>query len=154
MAATTLVESRIEQGEKLLRLLDDADLKIYAAYWMLSEESESWILNFASKKLSVLGLRGSYGRLQSVLLESEVDIPLHAMHVLDPADRYLNLLTSSVRVDNSRVTFSNNVIDGIRLPEMVIYRATRPVSTRLKGPSQTAKPSGRFTPAAKKQKVR
>lgn len=44
MAARALVESEIDQGARLLNALDEAEIPIEVAYWMLSPEWGDWWL--------------------------------------------------------------------------------------------------------------
>lgn len=67
-------------------------------------------------------------------------MPLHLIALVESNDPYLKLLQVAIKVDNGRITFSNNVINGVQIPDSVILRLKdRPAK------KPTAKPTLRPT---------
>jgi hypothetical protein len=152
MAATALVDTLFENGVKLVEALDQANLDVYAAYWMYSDESESWTFNIGSRLLSANGPQGAYRAINNVLTENHIDIPLHTIVVVAADDHIVRLMRGAFRFDGTnRIPFTNNVVNGVRMPEMVILRFTEPVvahSKELKtdrGPRKPPISAGRLT---------
>jgi hypothetical protein len=147
MAATALVDTLFEDGKKLLAALDEADLKVYAAYWMFSEDSESWTFNVASNLLAATGPQSAYRAVRDILSESHIDIPLHAIVVVPSDDRVLLLMSGAIQVAGvSRLSFSNNVINGVQMPDMVILRMLTSSEPLRTVPKTRSYHSGRVTP--------
>lgn len=67
MAKTVLVSPDIDKGSKILRILDDAGLKVTVALWAFLPDYEDWRLILSSRKFDAAGPTGGYGLLHDTL---------------------------------------------------------------------------------------
>lgn len=67
MAKTILVGPDIENGAKILQILDDAGLRVNIALWAFLPDYEDWRLIFSGRKFDAAGLKGAYGLFHDTL---------------------------------------------------------------------------------------
>jgi len=67
MYKTALVERDLSQGAEIVRILDEAGLRIKVALWVNLDEFNDWRLVLASKEFDKAGPREKYGLLHRVL---------------------------------------------------------------------------------------
>jgi hypothetical protein len=107
MAHPALVNMDVLQGERIVRLLDDAQLKLSLALWLLVEEYADWRFALASKDLDRLSPFEQIKRVKDILRESlDVEhIPtLWIMNTQEPFPRNLHkLFGKAKRVEGMRL---------------------------------------------------
>jgi hypothetical protein len=144
MADATLVERDLSAGREVMSALEDAGFPFFAALWLLRSETQEWSLYIGSPEVDRYGPHAAYTKLQRILEEHQSPIPLRAISLVGTADSLLRLLGTAVSVDGpSEVRFTNNVINGVLIPDAVIYRLRLP--TAVSG-SESAKSKSRPTP--------
>ncbi|MBM4026393.1 MAG: hypothetical protein FJ280_13470 [Planctomycetes bacterium] len=67
MDKPTLVENDYKAGEALVRALDQAGVKVQAAFWLYLPESDEWRLYLALPEVAQRGPREAYERIQTIL---------------------------------------------------------------------------------------
>jgi hypothetical protein len=67
MGQALLVNLDLDLGAKILRILDQADLKVRVALWVHLEEYTDWRLVFASRRFDDAGILGGYSLLNRAL---------------------------------------------------------------------------------------
>jgi hypothetical protein len=125
MGKTILVDKSIEQGKRLLEILDDKELDTKAALWFYYPESEEWRLILALPMVDKNGTKASYGRIQSILSKesSLSDLSLRDISVASPNDKLITLLSKAIQYDgNEGIDFSGNTINGTYIEKAYIYR--------------------------------
>lgn len=151
MADAALVETEMSAGRELVMALDAASFPAFAALWLLRPESDEWRFYIGSPLVDVEGRHAAYSRLQTILEEADVHLPLRVVTLVGTTDPLLQLLMTAVAVEGiSQIRFQNNTISGVLIPDAVIYRLRRPGT--LPGPAGMEPPSAaRTKPAATKR---
>lgn len=67
MDKAVLVNIDLEAGSEILRILDNADLKVAVALWVYLPEYGDWRIVFSSRKFDVAGPLDGYGLLHDAL---------------------------------------------------------------------------------------
>lgn len=124
-----LVDHDIAVGRALLRQLDEHNIAIDAALWLLDPEAEQWRLVLATPLLKKLGRRETYKRLQPVLKEflERSDLGVDDVTVVSPQDPLIQGLARTVSTPGSpsvsSIRLTGNIIDGRLIPDAHVYRA-------------------------------
>ena len=125
MAAAILVDSDVEMGRELLRILDETKFPVTAAAWIFFPDFEEWRLVIRTPKAEK--------NLQQALLELAVSLDergdlrrrldLSRVRLVPPKDKMLAAMGSVVRVEGtSNIRFTRNVINGVVVDDALIYR--------------------------------
>jgi hypothetical protein len=125
MADAILVNSDIDAGRDLVRILDEASFPITGAAWIYFPDLEEWRLVVRTPKAA--------GNLHEALLEvaraldAKGDlrkrIDLARVKLVPPGDRMLEAIGKVMKVDGlGAVRFSRNVVNGIYIDDALIYR--------------------------------
>ena len=125
MAAAVLVDSDVEMGRELLRILDETKFPVTAAAWIFFPDIEEWRLVIRTPKAEK--------NLQQALLELAVSLDergdlrrrldLSRVRLVPPKDKMLAAMGSVVRVEGtSNIRFARNVINGVVVDDALIYR--------------------------------
>ncbi len=126
MVDLILSDDRIEAGEALIQQLDDADVKVDAALWLYSSDTERWKLVLSLPEIISLGPKAAYSEVQKGLtqLSNGRRISLNDVVVARPQEPMLKLLRKVVRTGPgiSRLRFTGNVVDGQMIDDALIYR--------------------------------
>ena len=116
----------IEEGKKLLKLLDQSELKIVSAFWYYRSESEVYRLAIVTPFFEKYGPRRTYEKIQSVLRSNpEIAIVLNeisAMGPNDPLNRGLRTLLANGAPELSGERITQSVVDGIYIDDAYLYR--------------------------------
>ena len=125
MAAAILVDSDVEMGRELLRILDETKFPVTAAAWIFFPDIEEWRLVIRTPKAEK--------NLQQALLELAVSLDergdlrrrldLSRVRLVPPKDKLLAAMGSVVRVEGtSDIRFTRNVINGVVVDDALTYR--------------------------------
>jgi len=132
--------------------LDSARFPAFAALWLLRPESTEWTFYLGSPLVDIDGRHAAYSRLQTILEDSDVHVPLRAITLVGTADPLLQLLATAVAVEGgSEVRFQNSTINGVLIPDAVIYRLQRPGAFPDTVGTESGPSSGRTKPARTKR---
>lgn len=122
----TLSEERIKAGENLLRQLDAADVHVDAALWFYFPDNENWKLILSLPRFIKQGPKLAYRRVQKALskLGDDFAISLYDVSIAKPNDPLFQLLKTATKTGPgiSHIRFSNNVINGQLIEDVLIYR--------------------------------
>lgn len=108
MANGTLVNIDVEQGKKIIKVLDSAKLKVSVALWLLSPDYEDYRLVLAARRFDVQGSWKSYEAIHEALKKSGIAVentpPLLVLRMTDPFVRSLrNLFSRAESVEGMRL---------------------------------------------------
>jgi len=127
MVATTLTKEMIDSGGALVRKLDEQDLNPDAAFWLYSTETQEWKLVIVEFKMSKVGPKGIYKKIQDTISTSKEDMPdmsLDSVALAKPDAPIVALLKKAIHTGPgiSGIRFQNNVINGTVIEDAYIYR--------------------------------
>ena len=123
MVTTSLVTEPDRATAKLVEYLDDHGFPLDAVFWMLDPESEIWHLYLASSVVARYGPRRAYQLAREALVNTEVEIPLAQIKVIEPSSPLLRNLRSAITVSTlSWVPFRNNTVNGTFIKDAVLLR--------------------------------
>lgn len=126
MVSTSLVNTQIEDGEKIVRQLDTDEFAVDAALWFFDTQKEKWILYIASPLVGSIGPRKSYDKLRESLdrMENKLKTPALEISLIKPEHDILQTLKLVIKTgpEISRIRFTGNVINGIPIEDALIYR--------------------------------
>jgi hypothetical protein len=114
-----------EKGAAILRMLDDAGLKISVALWVYLPEYEDWRMVLSSRKFDSVSLPKAYGLLHDALdaagLSLEKTPPVMIMALSDPFIRSLRRIFGKAKsVDGMR--FGGQTIGDRFVDDAYVYR--------------------------------
>lgn len=126
MDKTTLVERDIEEGERLIRTLDSANIPVEAALWFYMAENDRWRLLIATPLVDEKGPREAYATIRRAIEQmlSSLAIRLSQISVVSPDDDLVQLLRAAIQTGPSisGIRFTGNVINGVFIDDAYIYR--------------------------------
>lgn len=122
----TLTEQMKKDGADLIAALDDMDVDISAAFWSYFSDFDDWKLLISMPKEK--GPTQSYKTVQKALHSNHrhINIEIDQISVIKPDTPIIGLLRSAVSTGPgiSSIRFSNNVIKGQMIEDVLIYRIT------------------------------
>ncbi len=127
MVITELTKELIEAGKKLIEELDSAKINVKAALWIYSQDTESWKLIIAIPGIDETGPRSAYRKIQQILTKTENldELSLEDIVIVSPKKfDLLSFLRSVFKTGKkvSHIRLSNVIINGILIPDLLIYR--------------------------------
>ena|SRR2546422_937012 len=126
MAASTLVEQDITDGERVVKALDKSGLQVQSAFWYYYPETDKWLLFIATPTVDEEGPTGTYSRVQRTLakISPEPALSLKDISVVSPNHELVQLLRTAIRTGpgTSHVRFSRNTINGVFIADALLYR--------------------------------
>jgi hypothetical protein len=122
-----LTQRMIEAGRGVLDRLDGENLNIVAAFWLLSGETNEWILEISFPEIEKLGPKKSYARIQKTLEQANgqaTTLSLDNIKLVPPSDSLIKLLRAAVRTGTGThgIRFSRNRINDTFIEDAYIYR--------------------------------
>jgi hypothetical protein len=121
-----LVEKDINEGKRLIAVLDKADFQIKGAFWFYLPDSDEWRLYIGTPIEAKLGPIKAYGIIQNELakLSPPIELSLKDISVISPDDELIGLLRIAVRTGPgiSGIRFTRNVINNKFIEDAYIYR--------------------------------
>ncbi|MFN8526030.1 MAG: hypothetical protein U0821_23260 [Chloroflexota bacterium] len=122
MAATTLVDNRLEAGRDVVAVLERAGFDIDCALWLQDDETEAWALVVASTSVETSGARPIYDAfVRSYSTEQQEASGIDRFEVLPTSSQLIRDLKRLVRTGNKLQKLR---IDGITLSG-TMYRTSR-----------------------------
>jgi len=127
MDKTTLVSVDLDKGAQILRILDDAKLKVRAALWLYSPDYEDWRLVLSSPQFDAAGPVQAYGLVHDALEAAGVPLektpPIMILSMISPFVRTLRKIFGKTKsVEGMRLggqTIGDRFVD-----EAYVYRVT------------------------------
>jgi hypothetical protein len=116
----------IDAGEKLLKLLDDTELKVIAAYWVFDLDVGAWRLVFVSPQVRTKGPLRVYMQIFQLLdLDSKLSFLISSDRISIEGPNYtsykelLSAVNSKKELAGVRL---NRVMVGGQLMDLYVYR--------------------------------
>jgi len=108
MDKTLLVSMELEQGSQILRILDEAGLKIKVTLWVVLDEYGDWRLLLCSRRFDELGLGGAIDLVNRALATAGFPIedkpPILILPMSDPFVRSLrHIFGKTSNVEGMRI---------------------------------------------------
>jgi hypothetical protein len=152
MADSALVERQIADGRNLVAALDLNGFSVFAALWLYRAEVAHWLLIVGTTVVDKYGRHAAYEQLQQIMDSTESSLALRDVTLAGSDDPLLLTLASAIHVEGiGEVRFSNNMINGVLIPDALIYRITRPGDASDPAPPrQRPKPTRRTGAPIKK----
>jgi hypothetical protein len=125
MDKPTLVENDYKAGEALVRALDQAGVKVQAAFWLYLPESDEWRLYLALPEVAQRGPREAYETIQTILEQLQLEgLSLTNISAVAPDDNLVKLLRSAIKTGPgiAGIRLRGNVIDSGLIEDAYIYR--------------------------------
>ena len=128
MASEALVESEIEGGLNLVKMLDESDFKVKAALWVYYSDQERWRFVIASEG-GEKEIGENYLKISTLMAKSRSEHPDTQLLSLDKVkltgvmDPIISGLRPVVRIEGlGGVRFSHDVINGVYLEDALVHR--------------------------------
>jgi hypothetical protein len=128
LVRATLSSQEIACGEELLRRIEDAGIKVPAAYWVRDRTAEipSWTIDIVSPEVDKDGPLSLYKKIQK-LITSPTRIPcgmdLNIIEVLGMDYTFFKQLKSAIRSKKSLASVPlSQLVVGNTLVDLFIYR--------------------------------
>ena len=117
MVAKFLVDKQIESGRRLIETLDKQGVRVDAALWVYSPQSDGYRLVIGSGEVDTHGARPLYGKVQEALqcLPEDQRVPVSDIAVT-------GLSTSVVRTLSTAISTPSDTISSIRMTDNVVNR--------------------------------
>lgn len=126
MDRSTLVDSQIKAGRRLLEFLDGEEYPVASALWYYYPDTDDWKLIIGTKRAreNLTTSYAEFSRLLSEFGDNGASIDLSQVKLLSPDDQFLKTLSTAIRVEGiSEVRFSKNRINNIYFDDALIYRS-------------------------------
>ncbi len=125
MDKKTLVNIDIEEGKKVIELLDREDMKITSAFWLYFPEIQEWRLMLATPNVDTVGRKNTYSKILELLNQNEdtIDVPFDAISIISPDQELSNNLRMAAGKGNEiSGRFSGIVVNGTLIEDIYLYR--------------------------------
>ena len=126
MVSPALVDTQIDDGERIIEQLDEDGFEVDSAFWIFKSDREKWDFVIATSLVAQIGPKKSYDRLRSSLdkLPESIKSQMLEMSLVKPEDFIVTLLKKALRTSPgiSRIRFTGNVINGTLIEDVLIYR--------------------------------
>ncbi len=130
MDNSILVDKDINEGRKLVQILDAKEFDTKAAMWFYFADSNEWKLLIATPIVDEKGPKQAYEIIQKVIQEmqatskTEVKISLKDIIVLSPTEDPIPLIAMMIRTGPglSGIRFTKNIVNNKLIDDVYVYR--------------------------------
>jgi len=130
MVKTSLVEQDLNEGKRLLEVLDrpkpnGTSFRVKAAFWLYRPESMGWRLILATPLVDEKGRLATYAHLRKILDSIQpLNLSTHNISVLSPRDPLVKAVRGALRIasDSEDVRFSGAMVGGTYVEDAYLYR--------------------------------
>ena len=129
MVEAVLVRAQIEDGERIVRQLDDDRFPVDSALWYYEREREAWLLLISTRLVSEIGPKESYERIKRSLdkLHGQFESEKLAISLIKPNHKILEILRSKKTFGNieggiSRIQIGSTASNGTPIEGALLYR--------------------------------
>jgi len=132
VAQAALVESLIKAGDLFVQALDTAGQSPSAALWLYRADSDDWVLVLAREALDHAGPKAAYQSILDIFSRFEPQfepLKFDDIVILPTRDQTLAALRRLLRTPplaHSQIRARGNVINGILIEDVLIYRLAPP----------------------------
>ena len=124
---------------------------MFAALWLYQPDADEWHLWIGSALVDEVGRRGAYSQLQAAIPHLEGSIPFTSLYLVGANDSTLALMGTVFNIEGTaEVRLRNNVINGVLIPDALVYRLERP----LQSPKSTSATKKRPKPTSRTSTAR
>ncbi|MBD2484695.1 hypothetical protein [Planktothrix sp. FACHB-1365] len=126
MAKATLVNQEIEEGQKLIDALNDANVSVHSALWLYATEPETWRLMLALSLYDDEGPLKTYENILSVFHQVKPDLKIDwtAIVAVSPNNELIQSLSQEQQHWNINLSgrrMSNNIVNRMLIEDAYIY---------------------------------
>ena len=123
-----LTDAMIDAGAQLVRKLDEMDIAVTSALWLLDTEINEWRLLLASPVVSQEGPLTMYRKVRLAIAQLDEQASAALFSAISVTDENADVITglrATVRTssDIDRIRFHKNVADGHFIEDALIYRS-------------------------------
>jgi hypothetical protein len=127
MATATLVGQEIQEGQRLIDALNEANLSIESALWLYSSDSETWQLMLTSPTCDRQGSLQAYKEILGIFreLKPELKIDWTSLVAVSPKYELIEGLRQSQLLwhhDLSGRRLTNNMVNTMFVEDSYIYQ--------------------------------
>lgn len=128
MGEAALVADLRDRGRRFVEILDSKGASPTVAFWYKPDDDSGWALVLSRPDFEQLGPRKSYEAIQGIYRDVAVDLePLtfSSIRVLPEKHPLIELSSSMIGTDSDAIAnihSSGDVVNGVRLPDALIYR--------------------------------
>ncbi|SPD75693.1 conserved hypothetical protein [uncultured Desulfobacterium sp.] len=127
MVDSTLTNEMIENGKKLIRKLDDSNVRPSAAFWFYRPDIQEWKLVLVFVSVGKNGPKQVYSKIQTIISNFPDELSplsLNQITLAKPDYSIAKLLRGAIRTGPgiSGIWFENSVINGTVIEGAYIYR--------------------------------
>ena len=126
--SVSLDSGHVLLGQQVLKHADCIGLAATGAAWIRDVATGHWVLELATPMVDSHGPAWLYERLSVIVAKMPLPqgISMLELRLASPREAFWRLLSSMFEVDQSVVTMTANVMNGLALPDIVLYRALSP----------------------------
>ena len=126
LVMSDLTPEMIKTGADFLQRLDAANVPVTSAFWLFHGEEPDWRLVLASPDVAQIGKREFYGKLIDHLRAlNRRELNSSNVTAAAPDDQFVAAVRKAFNVPGiASIRFTGNVINGILIPDALIYRST------------------------------
>ena len=138
MVKTSLVDSDIEDGRKLLDELKriDPHFLVQAAFWFYRPEVFEWRLFIATPLVDQRGPASAYTDIQGALrsLAKPSWISMQDISAVSPNDKLVKVIKKAVKIPNGAkgIRFARTRVDDIYIEDAYVYRVRNADHNRIR----------------------
>ena len=121
MDTATLVDHRIDDGNRFIDELRQSNFDVSAAFWALTSEEGLWYLYIASPVVDTDGLSAAFRKVYSVLAQSQVRWVSRSDIKLIGNDNPIAKDAIAYRAEKLRTIFHGRMLGNLTVEEAVIY---------------------------------
>lgn len=126
MVSPALVDTQIDDGEQIVKQLDEEGFDVDSAFWIFDPDKEKWVFVIATSLVAEIGPKKSYDKLRTSLekLPQSIKSQLLEMSLVKREEFIVTLLKKALQTGPgiSRTRFTGNVINGTYIEDALIYR--------------------------------
>lgn len=123
LVVSDLTAEFIQSGDQFLSELDAINIPITAAFWLLRDEDSYWELVLSSAEVDQLGPRAFYSKVGDCLRSSRIEgLNLSHIKAVSTDDPIVTRLRRVLGNVHGQIRFTGNVIDGVLIPDALVYR--------------------------------
>lgn len=127
MDKEVLLDSQVNAGMDLLKVLDKKSFNIQSALWIYYPDLEKWKLLLFSPNFSQEDASKQYSKMFGILNEEKMldTLSFDSIKLVFKNDKLLNMLKNIIEVPGeSKVRMKSNYLNGYYIDDALIYRNT------------------------------
>jgi hypothetical protein len=135
MDKKTLVSTDVEEGQKLVRALENQGLPISAAMWLKRADEGIWRLYISTPDVEAHGPIAVYNLVDKVIRKGRSNLVLDNVVAANTTNHFINSVARKFRDTSSVASVSNSTFDDVPVEDAFVYKAARGVRPSKSPPS-------------------